>query len=207
MALHDLTDLNDMHLDVLREIGNIGSGNAASALSTMLAKPINIAVPKINVLDYNTAVDSLGGPENLLVSLLFTMTDDVKGMMIFLLQKDFAHMLINTLLGSDLKSFNDIGEIELSALKEVGNIMAASYVNAISTLADLRMNISVPDICIDMAGAILSVPAIHYANISDKIIFINDEFSAEGQNASSQVLMIPDMESLDKIMKNLGLDQ
>lgn len=206
MAFRDLTDLNDMHLDVLKEIGNIGSGNAASALSTMLSKPINIEVPKINILDYNTVVDSLGGPENLLVSLLFTMTDDVKGMMIFLLQKDFAHMLLNTLLGCELESFNDVGEMELSALKEVGNIMAASYVNAISTLADLRMNISVPDICIDMAGSILSVPAIHFANISDKIIFINDEFNADGQSASSQVLMIPDMESLEKIMKNLGLD-
>ena len=207
MAFRDLDDLNDMHLDVLKEIGNIGSGNAASALSAMLAKPINIAVPKISILDYNTVVDSLGGPENLLVSLLFSMTDDVQGMMIFLLQKDFAHMLLNTLLGCELNSFSDMGEMELSALKEVGNIMAASYVNAISTLADLRMNISVPDICIDMAGSILSVPAIHYANISDKIIFINDEFNAEGQNASSQVLMIPDMESLEKIMKNLGLDQ
>ncbi|HCC01454.1 MAG TPA: chemotaxis protein CheC [Ruminococcaceae bacterium] len=206
MAFHDFTDLDDMHLDVLREIGNIGSGNAATALSEMLSKPINIAVPKISILDYNTVVDSLGGPENLLVSLLFTMTDDVKGMMIFLLQKDFAHMLLNTLLGCELKSFNEMGEMELSALKEVGNIMAASYVNAISTLANLRMNISVPDICIDMAGAILSVPAIHYANISDKIIFINDEFNADGQSASSQVLMIPDMESLNKIMKNLGLD-
>ena len=126
--------------------------------------------------------------------------------MIFLQQKDFAHMLLNTLLGCELESFNDVGEMELSALKEVGNIMAASYVNAISTLADLRMNISVPDICIDMAGSILSVPAIHFANISDKIIFINDEFNADGQSASSQVLMIPDMESLEKIMKNLGLD-
>ena len=77
MAFRDLTDLNDMHLDVLKEIGNIGSGNAASALSAMLSKPINIEVPKINILDYNTVVDSLGGPENLLVSLLFTMTDDV----------------------------------------------------------------------------------------------------------------------------------
>ena len=206
MAFRDLTDLNDMHLEVLKEIGNIGSGNAASALSAMLSKPINIEVPKINILEYYTVVASLGGPENLLVSLLFTMTDDVKGMMIFLLQKDFAHMLLNTLLGCELESFNDVGEMELSALKEVGNIMAASYVNAISTLADLRMNISVPDICIDMAGSILSVPAIHFANISDKIIFINDEFNADGQSASSLVLMIPDMESLEKIMKNLGLD-
>lgn len=207
MAFRDYDELSDMHLDVLREIGNIGSGNAASALSSMLSKPINIAVPKINILDYNTAVDSLGGPENLLVSLLFTMTEEVQGMMIFLLQKDFAHMLLNTLMGCDLQSFNDVGEMELSALKEVGNIMAASYVNAISTLTGLRMNISVPDICIDMAGSILSAPAIHFANISDKIIFINDEFGAEDQTASSQVLMIPDMDSLDKIMKNLGIDQ
>lgn len=206
MALNGYDELNDIQLDVLREIGNIGSGNAATSLSTMLGRPINISVPRISILDYNEVAESLGGPENLVVGLMLSMTGDVNGMIMFLLQKDFAHMTLNALLGGTLQNFAEAGEMEFSAMQEVGNIMAASYVNAMVNFSNLEINISVPDICIDMVGAILSVPAIHYANISDKIIYIEDGFNSFDENATSHVLMIPDTESLKKIMSSLGLD-
>lgn len=206
MALNDYTDLNEIQLDVLRELGNIGSGNAATSLSDMLMHPVNINVPKINILDYNEVVDQLGGPETMIVGMLLTISGDVNGMMMFLLRKEFTHMTINTLLGEELEDFGAIDEVGYSAIKEVANIMAASYVNAIASMTGLMINISVPDICIDMAGAILSVPAIHYANISDKIIFIEDEFKSMSDDASSNLLLIPDVESLEKIMINLGIE-
>lgn len=206
MPLDSYDSLNDIQMDALREIGNIGSGNAASAISSMLDRPVNITVPKISILDYNEVVENLGGPEQLLVALMLYMSGDVNGMIMFLLQKDFAHMTLNTLMGSDLGDFSEIGEMETSAIKEVGNIMASSFINAIAELTCLRIDISVPDICIDMAGAVLSAPAIHYANISDKIIFIEDEFSSEQDNAASHVLMVPDVDSLNKIMQNLGIE-
>ena len=176
MPLDSYDSLNDIQMDALREIGNIGSGNAASAISSMLDRPINITVPTISILDYNEVVENLGGPEQLLVALMLYMSGDVNGMIMFLLHKDFAHMTLNTLMGSDLEDFSEIEEMETSA------------------------------ICIDMAGAVLSVPAIHYANISDKIIFIEDEFSSDQDNAASHVLMVPDVESLNKIMQNLGIE-
>ena len=124
-----------------------------------------------------------------------------------MLQKEFAHLTLNALLGEDLQDFSDVGEMELSAMKEIGNIMAASYVNAMASMTGLAVDITVPDICIDMVGAILSVPAIHYANISDKIIFIENKFSAETVNdASSYVLMIPEVDSLNQIMTTLGIE-
>ncbi len=206
--MKNLDDLNDIQLDVLREIGNIGSGNAASALSTMLDRPVDISVPKVMVLDYNTVTESLGGPEELLVGLLLSLSGDVTGMIMFLLHKDFAHMMINTLTGMDLENVGDLDEFSSSAIREVGNIMAASYVNAIASLTGLNINISPPDLCVDMVGAILSVPAIYFANIGDKIIFIQDEFDkkANDNKTSSHILMIPEMDSLAKIMTNLGLE-
>ena len=199
-------ELNDMHLDVLREIGNIGSGNAATALSEMLSRPIQIQVPKIRILDYDEVSSALGGPENMIVGMLLALTDDVQGMFMFLLDQQFAHMTVNTLLGENLSDFSQVDEMGLSAIQEVGNIMAASYVNVISEMTGLAINITPPEISIDMVGAILSVPAIYYANISDKIIFIEDEFFSEGENSSSHLLMIPDEESLQKIMTNLGIE-
>lgn len=206
MGIKDYGDLSEIHMDVLRELGNIGSGNAATSLSNLLAKAVDISVPKISVLDYGKVAEQLGGPEMMCVGLLLSLSGDVEGMLMFLLQKDFTHLTLNALLGENFKDFSDIDEMGLSAIQEVSNIMAASYVNAISSMTGLTINITVPDICIDMVGAILSVPAIHYANISDRIIYIEDEFHSSEENITSHILMIPDVESLGKIMTNLGIE-
>lgn len=206
MPINNYDDLNMIQLDVLREIGNIGTGNAATSLASMLCKPINIQVPKISILDYTEVSEELGGLENMIVGMLLALSGEVTGMMMFLLQKDFAHMVLNTLLGESFTDFSQVDEMGLSALKEIGNILAASYVNAISQLTQMEINISVPDICIDMVGSILSVPAIYFANISDKIIFIQDEFNSEDDRIVSHILMIPEVDSLAEIMKRLGIE-
>ncbi len=206
MAIKNYDELNPMQLDVLREIGNIGSGNAASSLSEMLCQPIDISVPIVRILDCEQVVESLGGPEVLQVGLMFALSGDVTGMIMFLLNQEFAHMLLSTLVGTDLSETGQVDAMGESAIREVGNIMAASYVNAMSALTNLTIDISVPDLCIDMAGSILSVPAIYYANISDKIIFIEDRFGNEAATSESHILMIPEVESLEKIMTNLGLE-
>ena len=93
-----------------------------------------------------------------------------------------------------------------SALQEVANIMAASYLNAIASLTGMTITISTPSLCTDMLGAILSVPAIYYANISDKIIHIEDELRGENLCAPNHILLIPDTGSLEKIITRLGLE-
>ena len=207
MPFETFDKLNDMHIDALREIGNIGSGNAASALSTMLCCPVNISVPTVQVLDYNDAVEQMGGPEQMIVGSLISLEGDVQGMILFLLQKNFSSMMIKTLLcAEEAPEMESIDEMGYSVIQEVANIMAASYLNAIGTLTGLTIGMSTPSLCIDMLGAILSVPAIYYANISDKIIYIQDEFSGHDFRAPSHILLIPDMDSLKNIMGKLGLE-
>ncbi len=206
MALNNYDDLNDIQLDVLREIGNIGAGNAATALSSMLTSQINIAVPTVRILDYEEVVEELGGPEQMIVGLLLCLDGDVQGMIMFLLQQNFADLTLQALLGQGLPASGEIDEMSYSAIQEVANIMAASYVNAISALTGLTINLTVPSMCLDMLGAILSVPAIHYADISDKIIFISDAFDGEDLHAPNHVLLIPDVESLQKMMTCLGIE-
>lgn len=206
MALNNYNDLNEMQLDVLREMGNIGTGNAAMALAEMLSTPIDISVPTVQILDYEAAMESMGGPETMIVGLLLSFDGDINGMIMFLLEKDFAHMMINTLMGEDTEVFDPEDPVSNSALTEVGNIMAASYVNAIASMTNMRINLSVPDMSIDMLGAILSVPAIHYANISDKIIMIQNQLQGNNTSASNRILMLPDVESLQKIMTALGIE-
>ena len=207
MPFETFDKLNDMHIDALREIGNIGSGNAASAQSTMLCCPVNISVPTVQVLDYNDAVEQMGGPEQMIVGSLISLEGDVQGMILFLLQKNFSSMMIKTLLcAEEAPEMESIDEMGYSVIQEVANIMAASYLNAIGSLTGLTIGMSTPSLCIDMLGAILSVPAIYYANISDKIIYIQDEFSGHDFRAPSHILLIPDMDSLKNIMGKLGLE-
>ncbi|MEG0035241.1 MAG: chemotaxis protein CheC [Oscillospiraceae bacterium] len=206
MGLKQYSDLSDDQLDALKEIGNIGSGNAATALSQMLERSVSIAVPKIKVLDYNTVVETLGGPEQLLVGILFSISGDITGMIMFLLHKEFAHMVVSSLVGSEFDGATELNEMDQSAIQEVGNIMAAAYVNAMASLTGLTIDISVPNMNVDMAGALLSVPAIYFANISDKIILIEDEFDHDQAGVASHILLIPEVDGLQKIMESLGLD-
>ncbi len=206
MALKDLEDLNEIHLDALQEIGNIGSGHAASALSTVLDRRVNMSVPCVKILDYESVVEQLGGPEEQLVSILLSLGDDVSGMIMFLFHKQFANMILTTLLGEESGDINSLDEMSTSAIEEVGNIMAASYVNAIAELTGLRIDISTPSLSIDMAGSILSVPTIYYSNISDKIIAIEEELGQDDLHAFSYILMLAEVDSLEKIMKSLGLE-
>jgi chemotaxis protein CheC len=206
MAFKGYDQLNDMQLDVLRELGNIGAGNAATSLSSMLNRPVSITVPTVRILNIKGVTTELGGPENLIIGLLLTLEGDVTGMIMFLMQQDFAKMILQGLLGTDIDDVTNLDAMGHSALLEISNIMAASYVNAISQMTNLRINVSVPDISVDMAGAILSVPAIYFANISDEIIFIEDRFESNNESGISHVLLIPEVESLEKILSNLGID-
>ena len=205
MALHNYDELSDMHIDALREIGNIGSGNAASSLAMMLSDQSDILVPVVRILDYEQVMEELGGPEQMIVGLLLCLDGDVNGMIMFLLHQNFANTLLASLIG-EADVGGTVDEMSYSALQEVANIMAASYVNAIADLTGFTINVSVPSMCVDMLGAILSVPAIHYANISDKMIFIEDKFHGKDLNAPNHILLIPDVESLDKIMTSLGIE-
>lgn len=198
-------DLNSMHLDALREIGNIGSGNAATSLSTLLGRPVTMTTPKVSILEVSDVVARLGGPEELLVGLLLALDGDISGMIMFLLHKDFAHMVLGSLLGTGAPALEDGDEMSRSAMQEVGNIMAASYVNALSSLSGLHIGISVPSLCVDMAGAILSVPAIYYADLSDRMILIEDELGSSESHARSHILLIPETASLGLLLGSLGL--
>ena len=206
MGIKDYSDLNEIQLDVLKEIGNIGAGSAATSLADMLMTTIDISVPEVRILDYEEATERLGGPETMVVGLMISLVGDFQGMIMFLLEKEFAHLPLSNLMGQEMNSFSEIDEVGMSAFREVANIMAASYVNAISSMTGMRIELTVPDLCIDMLGSILSVPAIHYANISDKIILIEGEFKGETANSRNHVLLLPDAESLEKIMSALGIE-
>lgn len=201
-------EFNEIQIDVLKEIGNIGAGNAATALATMMALPIDMTVPKVNMLHYNDLAALLGGPENLIVGILIDVMGDLEGIIMFLLEKEFTHTVINNLLGSAVEDFSQLSEMDLSVIQEIGNILSASYINSIASLTGLNINISVPAIAVDMAGAILSVPAIKYGEIGDEVLLIEGAFignTEAKEEIGTKLILILEERSLNTLMERLGV--
>lgn len=203
--MENYDNLNAMHMDVLREIGNIGAGNAATSLAIMLNQPVDIALPKVNLVGFNEVAKSVGGAENLCYGVLVTLGGDIQGMMMFILDKQFAYRVLNVLMGQSFDAFDELDEMSLSAIKEVANILSASYVNSIAELTGLNINLSVPYVSIDMAGALLSVPIIQFGSIGDKVLFIEEKFKSNTESIMSHMILFAEMSSLDLILGKLGL--
>lgn len=204
--LKNFEELSPVAIDCLKEIGNIGSGNAASSLSAMLSKSVHMRVPHIRVLDYQTAIDEVGGPEQVLTGILVTFKGDIKGMIMFLLDNAFAKIVVNTFMGKDNIDVLKMDEADTSAVKEMGNIMAGSYLNALAALAGFTVAMDVPSMTVDMMGAIMNAPMTEFSEIGDKVLFINDGFIIDGVDINSNIILIPEMESLDILMKKLGVN-
>lgn len=203
MAVKSLEAMSEQYYDVLREIGNIGAGNAMTALSQMLNCKVDMKVPQVKLLEFKDVATLMGGEEQILVGVFLGVEGDITGSMMFLIELEAAKHLIGKLMGMQIGE-GDLGEMETSAMKEVSNIITGAYLNSLSTLTNMMIYPSVPYLCVDMAGAILSVPAIQFGQVGDKILLIQSQFSDDIAIDGFFVLM-PDLESYDKILSSLGI--
>ncbi len=203
----NFNELNNLQLDVLREIGNIGSGNAVTALAKMINRKVDMAVPKVKILEFNRVNEILGEPEIIVVGILLDVSGDLSGSILFVLDQKSAWILIDMLFkrNTDTENTESFNEIEISALKEIGNIVTGAYLSAISTLTNLYITYSVPDIAIDMAGAILSVPAIEFGKLGDTVLYIETEFAEGSSKVQGDFFLIPDIDSYEVLLRALGV--
>ena len=203
---------NEMQIDVFREIGNIGSSSAATALSKIVEKRIDLSLPKVRILNFNEISQVVGGEEELVIGILQPMGGDLKGNIMFLLRlkeaHDLASILISRMLKKEPDSRQELGlfdEMELSALREIGNILISSYLSAISGLTGLSITPSVPAMAMDMAGAILSVLTIEFGKISDKVLYIESTFSQDHIKVGGDFFLVPDIASFGTLLHALGV--
>ena len=199
-----LEEVNNAYVDVLKEIGNVGAGNATTAIASMLGIRIDMSVPKVALLEVSDLGSAICPEEEIIVGIFLVVQTDIDGSMMFLMKMDSAQFLVNKLLGKDTYSQNAFDEMDLSALKEIGNIIAASYLNALSSMTNLTITPSIPHIAVDMAASILSVPAIQFGQFGDHALLIKTEFGDDVMINGFFILM-PEEDSYEKILKALGL--
>lgn len=204
MGKFSLEEVNSMYVDVLREIGNIGAGNATTAIASMLGLRIDMNVPKVELMDASKLGSAICPEDEIIVGIFLEVQGDIQGSMMFLLKMGSAQYLVNKLMMRDVDYKAEFDEMDLSALKEIGNIIAASYLSALSDMTRLVISPSVPYLAVDMAASILSVPAIQFGQYGDNALLIETQFGDDVMIDGYFILM-PEQDSYDKILTSLGL--
>jgi chemotaxis protein CheC len=194
-------DSND--IDILTEIGNIGAGNAATALSEILQGRVDMSVPKVGILKFKELINELNGPENIIVAILVEVSGDLDGFILFALETECALTLLR-LVGMEYgKDVFSLSELEMSTLTEITNILTGTYLTAVCDLTGLAINATVPSFAIDMAGAILNVPISFYGRVGDSVLLIETQFKSGDDLVIGRFMLIPDVSSYKTLLESL----
>lgn len=205
-------EINELHLDVLKEIGNIGAAHAATSLSQLLNRKVDMYVPNVKLVTFDEMFDLAGGPEEQVASIFLRIQGDITGSMFFMLSIESANHFIRLLIGDE--SFNlqneANSEFGISSMQELGNILSGSYLAALSDFTGLNIQPTVPSLSVDMVGAIVSFGLIEISQYSDEVIVVDTEIKEEGvdgdqKHINGNFFLLPDPPSYLTIFKSLGV--
>lgn len=205
MDIKNYNELTSLEIDTLREIGSIGTGNAASALSVMLGRNVRITLPEVRIMGYNEAIEWIGGPEAITAGVMVRISGQMNGIMLSVQSLDFVNLVLSSMLSEEVHDYEELKELERSALIEIGNIMISTFINALSSLADISVDLTVPSLSVDMQGAILAVPMAEYGGQSDYLMTIGGNFMCDNQVVPCRLLLSPDVRSLNFLLRKLGV--
>ena len=201
----DELNLSPIQLDALREIGNVGAGNSATALSQIINKRIDMNVPKVALVPIEAVPDLVGGPDTIVVGVFLRVYGRAPGNILFLLPQKSAFYLVDTLMGREHGTTKRLDFMDESALMEIGNILSGAYLNAFFNFTHISMLPSIPALAMDMAGAILNVILVQLGQMGDQALVIETEFLAEDDGINGHFFLVPDPGSLAILIKGVGM--
>jgi len=186
--------------DILKEIANIGAGNAATAFSTMVDQKIDITVPRIELMPIEDLPEITGDQEDYISCTLINFDGEISGKILLVLEMQIVEKILHLMFGEgELPS----AEIQSSALRELGNILSGAYLKAINIFSDLNLSQGLPAVAYDMAGAVLSSSVIDFNQSDDEIILLETEFIISDEKLELYYFFIPEEESIDIFFQHL----
>jgi chemotaxis protein CheC len=190
---------SDLQLDALRELANVGSGTASTALSSMLGRSVDITVPKAFVLPMAEAVESIGNPEDDVTGIVLGVFGDMEATVLLLVNPNHAALLCGML---GVPADSEFGE---SALMEIGNIVGSSYINALATMTGMAIEPTPPGLATDMLAAIVESVLAARATGGDVALLLDSDMVVEGEDCSVSFLLVPDQGGVEQLLARLGL--
>jgi chemotaxis protein CheC len=201
----DKNKLNDMQMDVLKEIGNIGLGNAATSLAQMVNKRIDMEVPQTKFVSMEEAMGLVGGLEEIVTCTSLHVDGDVPSQILFVFNEESAFYLVDMLMGMEKGTTQQLDEMGESVVKEIANVLTGSFLSAISSMTNLNMVPTVPMFAYDMLSAALSTSLVAGGYIEDHILMIETVLFEEHENIKGHFFLITEDVSLNKLFSALGL--
>jgi chemotaxis protein CheC len=194
------TQYSDLQLDALRELANIGSGNAGTALSSMLGRPVDISVPSALALPLAEAVEAAGDPEQAATAVVLPVAGEMPGVVLLLFTPEDVATLCG-LLG--VEPGTEVGD---SALGEIGNILGSSYINSLAAMTGIEIEPGPPQTAADMLGALVaSVVMSQLDGASDTTLMLDSALIVEGEECSMSFLLVPAAGGVQILLERLGL--
>ncbi|MGH7483442.1 MAG: chemotaxis protein CheC [Longimicrobiales bacterium] len=204
----DIRELGALQLDALREVSNMGGGHAATALSQMTGRRIMVEVPQIRIIPIEDVGELTGNPEEVVASVLLQVLGDLTGRAMQIFPGATAARVTEILTGTDGITFPDgFGEMECSALNEVGNIVTGAYLNALSEFMGMLLLTSVPSLSIDQAQAVLTSSYLEFGRAEEVVLCIDTHFLMDEatEQMRGHFLLLPDPPSLKVMLEALRL--
>lgn len=190
---------SDLQLDALRELANVGSGTASTALSSMLGRSVDITVPNAFVLPMAEAVESIGNPEDDVTGIVLGVFGDMDATVLLLVNPNHAALLCGML---GVPADSEFGE---SALMEIGNIVGSSYINALAMMTGMSIEPTPPGLATDMLAAIVESVLAQRSTGGDIALLLDSDMVVEGEDCSVSFLLVPDQGGVEQLLARLGL--
>ncbi|MDN5359308.1 MAG: chemotaxis protein CheC [Thermotogaceae bacterium] len=204
MSVYD--KLEPFHFEALKEIGNIGTGNAATSLSTMMNKKVEITVPDVSVVEISKIPFMFKDPEKVTVGIQMSFFGDLNGQLLLIFDSEPAKQILKLLIGQRSDDLTQMDEMQRSVFSELGNIVCGSYLVSLSQFTNLNLNSEVPQVTFDMVSAIVAESCLTYAEEEDKSIVIETEFEIESQvNVEAYLFQIMEPNSIPKLLNSIGM--
>jgi chemotaxis protein CheC len=202
MQDNSLQTLSENQIDALKEVGNIGAGHAATALSQLIKKKIMISVPEVRVIKTQDVESLLGDPNTLVAGIIMNVLGDITAKILLLLTRESALSLVDMLLQKPLGSTKVLSEVGNSAIKETGNILAGAYMNSLNEFLGLMLLPSVPNLVFDISSAVLSSLSDGFDGMSSHILSIEAQFSEANEKViKGYLLLVPDVPSVKVLLQ------
>ena len=205
MKNRSCNEITNEEIDILREAGNIASGNAMTSFSQLIKSTLDMNVTKVRIENINQLPDALGNAEEVIAGMLINVYGDINAMLLLALEPRSASKIISVMLERDEQDLSELDELGHSVLCEIGNILAGSYLGALNIFTGLELEVSIPRMCIDMSGAILSYPAIELIRNDDEMLFIETAFKESNELLSGTYILIMDIDEYNKVIDVLGM--
>lgn len=207
--MENTSDFTNVHMDAIREVGNIGTGNAATALSRLIGRMVDMDVPEAELVPIYEVAEHYGSPETPVCAVLIRTEDEFSCSLIFMIEEEKSNMLADLIIPMDISGMPEEMQLQVrnSALSEQGNIILGAFLNALSQITGWVLPTTTPAVARDMLGSIMDLVASMFGVIGDSAMLVKTSLKVKDleEDLSGNVVMIPDPGALDTLLSKLGV--